>query len=233
MTYPSGAPGGYPGQGPHQPPPGYGPAPHQGGGLKLSLTQILALGSAGLGVLILFLGFAPLVTGTSFYEALFGWVPALYLISGLLEAPAFLPGDDKKPGILPALVSVGTTLSYLFTVFSHSGLAAGGILVLVFGLLQTGASVVGYLFEAGIIKPPAPNPYGTPPGAYPPPPGAGYPQTGGFPAQQQPQQPPTGQQPGVYGGSPGQQTQFAPQQGQFGQPGTPPGGYPQQTPPSV
>ncbi|TCO65466.1 DUF5336 domain-containing protein [Actinocrispum wychmicini] len=232
MTFPSGAPGGYPGQGPYQPPPGpgYGPGPHQGGGLKLSLAQILALGGAGLGVLILFLGFAPVFTGTSFYESVVGWIPALYLISGLLELPAFLPGDDKKPGFLPAVVSVGVTLTYLFSVFSRSGLAAGGVLVLVFGILQTGATVVGYLFEAGIIKPPAPSPYGMAPGGYPPPPAPGFPQTGGFPAQPTTQQPIP--QPGVYGGSPGQQTQFAPQQGQFGQPGTPPGGYPQQTPPS-
>lgn len=230
MTFPSGAPGGYPGQGPHQPPPGpggYGPPP-QGGGLKLSLAQILALVAAGLGVLILFLGFAPIARSSGFYEVSYGWVPAVFLLAGLLELPAILPGGDQKPGLLPAAVSVTGTFAYLFTVFNVGSLGAGGIMVLIFGILQTGAAVVAYLFETGIIKPPAPNPYGAMhPGGYPQQPQPGFPQTGGFPAQQ-PQQPTT-QQPGVYGGgAPGQQTQFAPQQGQFGQPGTPPGGFPGQ-----
>jgi hypothetical protein len=228
MTFPSGAPGGYPGQGPHQPPPGPGYGPPPGAGLKLSLAQILALVAGGLGVLNLFLGFAPIITGNSFYESMVGWVPGLLFIGGLLELPAILPGekDKQKAGLLPAVVSLGAALAFLFTVFTFSGsLAAGGVMVLIFGILQAGAAVVAYLFETGIIKPPAPNPYGAPgaPGAYPPPPG--YPQTGGFPAQQ-----PTVQQPGPFG-APGQQTQFSPQQGQFGQPGTPPGGYPQQGPP--
>jgi hypothetical protein len=228
MTFPSGAPGGYPGQGPQQPQPGpgYGPPP-QGGGLKLSLAQILALVAGGLGVLNLFLGFAPIVTGGSFYEAFTGWVPALLAIGGLLELPAILPGDSRKPGILPPVVTLATTLAFLFTVFSFNGsLAVGGVMVLIFGILQAAAAVVAYLFETGIIKPPAPNPYGAA-GGYPPP---GFPQTGGFSAQ-----PPPGA-PSQFGtpappSQPGQQTQFAPQQGQFGQqpaPGTPPGGYPQQ-----
>jgi hypothetical protein len=231
MTFPSGAPGGYPGQGPQQPPqgPGYGPPP--GAGLKLSLTQILALVAGGLGVLNLFLGFAPVGTGTGFYESYAGWIPAGLAIGGLLQAPAILPGDkDKqKTGIAPAAVTVAITLAFLFMVFSGASLAAGGVMVLIFSILQSGAAVTAFLFESGLVKPPAPNPYGHGhPGAYPPPPPSqpGFPQTGGFPAQQ-----PTVQQPGF---SPGQQTQFAPQQGQFGQqqaPGTPPGGYPQQPPP--
>ena len=235
MTFPSGAPGGYPGQGPHQPPPGpggYGPPPHGGGGLKLSLAQILALVAGGLGVLALFLGFAPIGGGSSFYELSYGWVPAIFLLAGLLELPAILPGDEekRKPGLLPAAVSVAGTFVFLFTTFSVGSLGAGGIMVLIFGILQTGAAVVAYLFETGIIKPPAPNPYGAMhPGAYPQQQQPGFPQTGGFPAQPQQPQQPTTQQPGVYGGgSPGQQTQFAPQQGQFGQPGTPPGGFPGQ-----
>ncbi|GAB3910271.1 hypothetical protein GCM10029964_113800 [Kibdelosporangium lantanae] len=183
--------------------------------------------AAGLGVLVLFIAFAPIGGGSSFYELSYGWVPAIFLLAGLLELPAILPGDEekRKPGLLPAAVSVAGTLVFLFTTFSVGSLGAGGIMVLIFGILQTGAAVVAYLFETGMIKPPAPNPYGAMhPGAYPPP-QQGFPQTGGFPAQQ-PQQPTT-QQPGVYGGgSPGQQTQFAPQQGQFGQPGTPPGGFP-------
>jgi hypothetical protein len=231
MTFPSGAPGGYPGQGPQQPQPGQGYGPPQGGGMKLSLPQILALVAAGLGLLNLFLGFAPVSTGTSFYEGGLGWIPAVLVIGGLLELPAILPGDDK-PGIAPAVVSLGGALAFLFMVFSYSGsLAAGGVMVLIFAILQAGAAVVAYLFDVGILKPPASNPYGNQ-GGYPQHPG-GFPQTGGFPAQGQQQT--TVQQPGPYG-APGQQTQFAPQQGQFGQqaPGTPPGGYPQQgQPPQV
>jgi hypothetical protein len=246
MTYPSGAPGGYPGQGPHQPQPGpagYGPPQggHGGPGLKLSLPQILALVAGGLGVLNLFLGFAPLITGSSFYESGVGaWIPAVLLIGGLLQLPAILPGDEK-PGIAPAAVTTGGALAFLFMVFAFDpSLAAGGVMVLIFAILQMGAAVAAYLFEAGILKPPAPNPYGAAPGhGYQP----GFPPSGAFPAQQ-PGQPQPGQptqqhqQPGQFGtpppGGPGQQTQFAPQQGQFGAPpGTPPGGYPQQQPPGM
>jgi hypothetical protein len=240
MTYPSGAPGGYPGQGPHQQPQpgpaGYGPPQGQGPGLKLSLPQILALVAGGLGVLNLFLGFAPLGTGTSFYEAGVAWIPALLLTGGLLQLPAILPGD-AKPGLVPAAVTTGVTLGFLFMVFSGGDLAAGGVMVLIFAILQMGAAVAAYLFEAGILKPPAPNPYGAAPGhGYQP----GFPPSGAFPAQQPGQPQPTQQhpqQPGQFGtppGGPGQQTQFAPQQGQFGAPpGTPPGGYPQQQPPGM
>lgn len=237
MTYPpSGAPGGYPGQGPHQPQPGpggYGPPHGHGGGMKLSLTQILALVAGGLGVLNLFLGFAPVGGNSGFYESFFGWVPALLAIGGLLQAPAFLPGDTK-PGIAPAAVTLGAALGFLFTVFAFGGsLAAGGVMVLIFGILQAGAAVAAYLFESGLVKPPAPNPYGPPPGGGYQPPPPGFPPSGQFPAQQpgQPAQPTTQMgQPGQFGTppQPGQQTQFAPQQGQFGAPGTPPGGYPQQ-----
>jgi hypothetical protein len=236
MTFPSGAPGGYTGQGPQQQPqpgPGYGPPHGHAPGLKLSLQQILALVAGGLGVLNLFLGFAPIVTGSSFYEAFFGWIPALLFVGGLLQLPAILPGDSK-PGLAPAVFSLGGALAFLFTVFSVSGdLAAGGVMVLIFGILQAGASIAAYLFEAGIIKPPAPNPYGAP-GGYPPPPG--FPPSSQFPAQPTSQMGQPGQQQGGQFGTPpqpGQQTQFAPQQGQFGTPpGTPPGGYPQQPPQS-
>jgi hypothetical protein len=202
--------------------------------MKLSLPQMLALGAGGLGVLNLFLGFAPLATGISFYDQGFGWVPALFAAAGIATLPVILPGDkDKKAGVLPVALALAAMLAFLFTVFSVSGsMAAGGVMVLIFGILQAGATVAAFLFEEGIIKPPAPNPYGAAPGGYPPHQPGAYPQSGAFPAAQPPgsptvQQPQPGQQ--QFGG-PGQQTQFAPQQGQFGAPGTPPGGYPQQPP---
>ncbi|WP_436492297.1 DUF5336 domain-containing protein [Actinokineospora sp. HUAS TT18] len=203
MTYPGGAPGGYPGpQG-----PGYAPAPARP---KLELAQILHLVVAGLGLLNLFLGFAPIVAETGFYETSFGWIPALLFIGGAFALPVVLPGE-KKVGITSAVVTVGGMLAFLFTVFAFSGsLKAGGIMVLIFAIIQSGAAVFALLFEAGVIKPPQPQPQYGQPGGYAPP-------SGQFQAQQ-PQQPfAQPQQP------------YAPPPGQFGQaPGTPPGGYPQQ-----
>ena len=216
MTYPGGAPGGYPGQGPQQPiqGPGYGPPP--GGGMKLGLPQILFLVVGGLSLINFFVGFADVYDGAD--QSYFGAptpVPALFLLGGLFALPAILPGDTKA-GIGPAAFSVTGMLTVLFFTFATDpDLGVGSILLLIFGILQGIAATVAYLFEAGIIKAPAPghNQYGhqPPPGMYPP--------SGQFPAQQQP---------GGFPPQPGQQTTFAPQQGQFGQPGTPPGGYPQQ-----
>ena len=233
MTYPGGGPGGYPGQGPQQPQPGPGYGPPVGGGQRLNIPQIGYLITAGLGLLNLFLGFAPLqgggsvrgfdTPGVSFYEASFGWVPALLLISGLTALFYILPGDTK-PGAWPAIFAVGGTIPFLFSVFQAGGsLGAGGVMVLILSILQMLAAVGAYLMESGVIKTPAPGQggpgyghpggYGPPPGQFPPPP------------QQQ-------QQPGQY--QPGAQTQYQPQPGQFPpppgpqHPGTPPGGYPQQ-----
>ncbi|SDH61498.1 hypothetical protein SAMN05192558_12240 [Actinokineospora alba] len=221
MTYPGGAPGGYPGQGPQQPTMGYAPTP---AGPKLELAQILHLAVAGLGVLNLFLGFAPLSSGVNFYEAFSGWIPGLLLLGGLLSLPVILPGD-KKVGLTPPAIILSVVLAYLFMIFSIDGsLKAGGVMVLIFGILQAGAAVAAFLFDNGIIKPPQPapaNPYGQPGGYNPP----------SAPFQQQhQQQAPFGQpqQPQAQQPQQPQQT-FAPPPGQFGQaPGTPPGGYPQQ-----
>jgi hypothetical protein len=218
MTYPGGAPGGYPGQGPQQPHqgPAYGRPP--GSGPKLGLPQILSFVVGGLGVLNFFVGFADAADGGGSYFDNASAVPGLFLLGGLFVLPAILPGD-AKPGIAPAAFSVTGMLTVLFFTFSTSAdIGIGTILMLIFGIVQTAAAVVAFLFAAGIVKAPTPgqNQYGhqPPPGMYPP--------SGQFPAQQ----PPPGQYP-----PPGQQTTFAPQQGQFGQPGapgTPPGGYPQQ-----
>jgi Family of unknown function (DUF5336) len=214
MTYPGGAPGGYPGPGPQQPlQPGYGPPPS---GPKLTLPQILSLVVGGLSLINFFVGFAEASeVGGSFFSG-GNMIPGVFLLGGLFVLPSILPGDAKA-GIAPAAFSVTAMLTVLFLTFSAEGdLGIGTILMLIFGIGQAGAAVIGYLFEAGIMKPPAPgqNQYGQqPPAMYPP--------SGQFAAQ-----PPPGQYP-----APGQQTTFAPQQGQFGQPGhpgTPPGGYPQQ-----
>lgn len=214
MTFPSGGPGGFPGQQPQQG-PAYGqPA---GGGLKLGLPTMLHLGTALLGLVNLFVAFASLVDvpkgadGVSFYEAGAGWVPVLLFLAGLLSLSSLVPPDRVKPGLLPVAVSLAAVLGFLFSVFTSEGdLGGGGIMVMIFGIIQLLVAVAAFLFDTGIIKAPAPNPY-TAQGQFGPP-------SGGF-QQQQPQQ--FGQP------APGQQTTFAPQQGQFGQqaPGTPPGGF--------
>jgi hypothetical protein len=182
---------------------------------------------AGLGLLNFFLGFANIADapegydGTSFF-AQANTIPALFLLAGLFSLPAILPGEtNKKPGIPPAAFAVAGMLTILFLAFTADGdLGIGSILLIIFGILQGIAAVVAYLFDQGILKMPAPNPYAHQPGGQ-------FPPSGQFPAPP-PQQP----QPGQFGAPPGQQTTFAPQQGQFGQPpqqpGTPPGGYPQQ-----
>jgi hypothetical protein len=227
MTFPGGAPGGYPGQGPQQQPPFPGPGPSYGpppgGGTKLSLPTILHLVVAGLGLINFFVGFADAYDGgDSGFFANGSMLPALFLLGGLFSLPAILPGENKKPGLAPAAFSLTAMLSIMFFMFSTDpDVGTGTILLLIFGILQGVAAVVAYLFDHGIIKAPAPNPYGHQSH------GGQFPPSGQFPAAP-PQQP----QPGQFGAPPGQQTTFAPQQGQFGQqpqqPGTPPGGYPQQ-----
>jgi predicted lipid-binding transport protein (Tim44 family) len=142
----------------------------------------------------------------------------MLLVGGLLSLTFLLPGENKKPGLLPPLFTLGATLGLLFGVFTTAKafeMGAGGIMVMIFSIIQTIVAVVAYLFDAGIIKAPQPNPYAQQQQQF------GAPQTGQFGAPQQfQQQPPPVQQPG-------QQTTYAPQQGQFGQqpPGTPPGGF--------
>lgn len=240
MTFPSGAPGGFPGQGPQQPQQPYpGAAPATRGGAAPDLPQILFLAVAGLGLLNLFLGFANLGGGSNFYEAGTGWVPALLFVSGLTAAFNLLPGD-QKPGSWPAIFALGATLPFLFLVFHGGELQVGGILVLIFAILQVLGAVGAYLFDAGVIKAPAPQatqygqqgPYGQ----------QAYGQQFGQPYGQQPQQ--GSEQPGGTHAptkfaqpvnQPAQQpTQYASQQGQFYQQQQPEGGQQQKpgTPPS-
>lgn len=168
MSFPSGAPGGFPGQGPQYPQQGSGPTT---GGVKLGMPQILFLVTAGLGLLNLFLGFAAVGLGggdSAFYEGGVGWVPGLLFMSGLAAALAILPGDNK-PRAWPAIFSLGVMLPFLFTVFQSDGdLETGGIMILIFGLVQMLVAIAAFLFDEGIIKPPAPqpSPYGQPQSPY-------------------------------------------------------------------
>lgn len=196
--------------------------------MKLGIPAIAHIAVAGLGVLNFFLGFADVADvpdgyGNASFFANANLLPGFFLIAGILSLPAILPGEDKKkPGIAPAAFAVTGMLTILFLSFTAEGdLGIGAVLIMIFGILQGLVAVAAYLLDAGILKMPAPNPYGNQP------PGGQFPPSGQFPAPP-PQQP----QPGQFGAPPGQQTTFAPQQGQFGQPpqqpGTPPGGYPQQ-----
>lgn len=216
MNYPS---GGFPAQGPQQPQPTgqYFPQQQpakQGLPFKLDLDLILWLVIAFLGLLILFLSFLSLGGGASFYELRVGWVPGLYFLAGLTALLGVLPGDGK-PHLWPAMISVTATFTFLFSVFEAAGsLGTGGVMIMIFGIIQTLVAIAAYLFVQKIIKLPAPRP------AYQQ---GGYGQQGWGPQQQgfgQPGQQPGGQQPGgqqqaqqptAYTGHQGQFTQQPPQ----------------------
>jgi hypothetical protein len=174
----------------------------------VNLPVLLSLGMTLLGLVAYFIGFSDEANQA-------GQEILLMLVAGLLAAFRVLPNG---PRFLPvaAVLSVAGGLSMLDGVVGiPEGAKTPGIIVvlLIMGILQMLVAVAAVLFDFGILKMPAPTPVG-----YGPP-------SGQFPPQQPP--PPPGQY-----GSPGAQTQYQPQPGQFpppGQhPGTPPGGYPQQ-----
>lgn len=239
MSFPSGAPGGYPGQGPQHPPQGFPPPQGPGGGLKLTLPQILQLTTVGLGLLNFFLGFATIVdSGPSFFDSA-SVVPGLFLLSGLFAAQSLIGRGERRTGIGPAAFAVTGALTVLFFTFSTSAdLGIGSILLIVFGLLQAIAAVVTYLAEVGVLTLPVPGANRMPPGygqpgGYNPPSGSfGQPPMGQPQQFGQPQQGPgptmqfgSPQQQGPYGGQAGQGGQFG---AQPGGPNTPPPGFPQQ-----
>lgn len=214
MNYPS---GGFPAQGPQQPQQGqYYPQqqpqrPGGGLGFKLDLGMILNLVVAFLGLLILFFGFIDASSSTSFYAAGMGWAPALFMLAGLSALFGILPGD-QKPGLWPAAFATTAALPYMFTTFEVGSLDAGGILVLIFGIIQMLVAIAGYLIAEKIIKLPPPGQQYGQPGYGPQGYGQGQPQQQyGQPGQQGGQQ--QAQQPTTYTGHQGQFTQQPPQQG--------------------
>lgn len=245
MSFPSGQPGGYPGQSP-QPQVGYGPgpAPRSNPLMDLGLPSLVTLAVMVLGLANYFCSF------TSNAASLTLQVMAL-LGGGLLAGLHVLP---KGPRTLPyaALLSTVGGLSVLAAVIQSSG---GGtstptiaIIILILGLLQFLGSVFALLLEFELIKfaPRPAVPYGTP---------GTFPQSGPFPQTPQPrhgqpQQPQNQSQPTVTVQQPQQQrkpesathyvtppptsnpapqsTMFLQQPGQISQqqPQTPPGDYP-------
>lgn len=171
-------------------PGGWQPAPQpppSGPQIRLSLdtVQWLHVVTFGLGVLLLFLGFAPWVRipvrvsflGTvgeslSGYQGGLATTPALAFVAGTLALLAVLPGGSGMPGPLVPVLAMGLTLDYLFSIFAlYSGLelAAGGIIVLLFSIVQSATAWTAYYLDrrrARVI----PAPYAPPPpGPYPPP----------------------------------------------------------------
>jgi hypothetical protein len=167
----------------------------------VNLAVLLSLGVTLLGVVAYFCGFSDEAAGAS--EQVM-----LLLIAGLLAAFRAIPNGPK---FLP----VATVLSVAGALWMLDGVIGipeqaetPGIIVvlLIMSILQMLVAVAALLFDYGILKLPTPQPQYGPP-------------SGQFPQQQ-------------YGGQPGAQpTQQYQQPGQYpppGQPGTPPGGYPQQ-----
>lgn len=190
-------------------PTGAGAGASAAGAAAKGLPFFLVVGVAALGVLNFLLGWLPFaqpeitnsfdgatITGDS--QSAFGMglagVLGLLLLGGLLAGLSLLPKQDWK-GVAAAASAAGF-LALLFHVIAlPEGYATKfGAWVLIFlALVQTAVAVAAVLFDAGILKPPAPKP--AKPAA----------QQGGFPGQQ-----------GGYGAQPyGQQSQY----GQPGQPG--------------
>jgi Family of unknown function (DUF5336) len=164
-------------------------------------VRLLALGAAGLGIVIYLLGFfagAGLATGV---------IGPLLVGGGLLAGATVLPkaGRVLLPGGIA--VTVGTLL--LLQAVAAGGASAIEVVALVLAFLQAVAAVGAVLLDEGIITAPAPRPKAPPHVAQP----AGF---GPPPGQPPYGQPPYGQfpygQPGPYG-----QAGYGPQPG-YGQP---------------
>ena len=181
MSFPSGQPGGYPGQ-PPQPQVGYGPrpAPRSNPLLDLGLPSLITLAVMVLGLANYFCSFTSNAASLSLQVM-------VLLAGGLLAGLHVLP---KGPRTLPfaALLSTVGGLSVLAAVIQSSG---GGtstptieIIILILGLLQFLGSAFALLLEFGLIKiaPRPAVPYGAP---------GTFPQSGPFP--QNPQARPQGQ----------------------------------------
>jgi hypothetical protein len=213
MSYPSGPPGGYPGQPPQQPGgPVFGQPPARPNPLgSLGIPGLLVLGTFVLSLVAYFVSFG----------GGYGIEVTILLAGGLLAGLSLLP---KGPATLPyaTVLSVVGGLTELDGVINSSGakLPTSVILIMVFGLLQAVASVVALLLEHGLIKlaprPAVPHPGYPPSGAFPGP--------QGYPGQQR-QQPGQPQQPAqatTYMQPPPQSTQFLQHPGQLNHPSAPP-----------
>jgi hypothetical protein len=231
---------------PQQQPPGPAQhqAPHQAHGApgapaanNINLGLILPLAAAALGLVAYLVAFADDVSS--------GNVTYL-LAAGILAGLSVLPSIPKGFVPVAALLAAVQMLLQLQGIIKSPSVQGLDIVLLIVALLETAAIVLAFLLAEGIVKfePKPANPYAGQPGQ----PGGWNPQSGAFPQQGQhpqhgapqqqapqgaPQQQPSfgqqqfGQQPQQpqQPGQPPQQTSFMPQPGQFGSPGTPPGGF--------
>ncbi|WP_141216571.1 MULTISPECIES: DUF5336 domain-containing protein [Nocardiaceae] len=154
-----------------------------------SLPRILTFVILGLGVVTFLLGLLDLVTAevtssqelpssiqTSFSTTFFASggsavSVALLLAAGLIAGASLLQKDARNQSVVAALAIAGW-LVLVFQSFSlpsaegnefastTSSLGIGAILVLVLGFVQAAAAVAALLFDAGIVKAPAPKPAG-------------------------------------------------------------------------
>lgn len=235
---------------PQQQPPGPAQhqAPHQAPGApganSINLGLILPLVAAGLGLVAYLVAFADDVSGGVTY----------LLAAGMLAGLSVLPSIPRGFVPVAAVLAAVQALLQLQGIIKSPVVQGLDIVLLIVALLETAAIVLAFLMAEGIVKiePKPANPYAGQqapqgqPGGWNPQSGAfpqqQHPQSGAFPQQQQqqapqaqapqqsfgqqsfgqqPQQPAQPNQPG----QPPQQTSFMPQPGQFGSPGTPPGGF--------
>lgn len=255
MSYPTGG-SGY--NTPATPSTPASPAPTAGGGTGASasgsdakgLPFLLVVGVAALGVINFLLGFLPFTAlesatglGSTSEESFGGFTVfgsptglALLLVSGLLAGLTLLPKQEWK-GAAAAVAVAGffTLLFQVLTLAEGQNAKIGAWVLIVLALVQAAVAVVAVLFDAGIIKAPAPKPAGAPQqqGGYPGQQGQGYGQQGygqgGFGQQSQPGQS-YGQQPGQSFGQQSYGQQSQPSQPTYGQ--QPGQSYGQQSQPS-
>ncbi|WP_043657591.1 DUF5336 domain-containing protein [Nocardia thailandica] len=190
--------------------PSAAPASAAGAPGGFGLPFILTAATAGVGALAFLFGFAPFFTmeggkqseSTSLIEGNVG-LAVVILLTALLAGISLLPKQNLKA--VTAATAVAAFIGVLLQCFLNpydsmfDGLIEisvgwGGWLVLVLTLVTAGLALVSFLFDAGIITPPAPRPA----------------------APQQPQQPGYGQQYGQQQGY-GQQAGYGQQQPGYGQ----------------
>ena len=233
--------------------PGYGaPAQQPPTASGKDLPFFLTAGVAGLGVLNFLLGFLP-VSGfgdisANFFESTLFPIVSLLLFAGVLAGLSLLPKQDWKG--VAAAASVVAFITLLFVALAVDGDKKSGIWIVLFlGFVQAAVAVAVVLFDAGIIKPPAPRPAQQFQGGYGQQGQQGYGQQGyapqGYaPGQQFGQQPPQQSFGSGYGGPQGPggpsgpTQQFSPPSGgqpygssqNFGQGAAPQHRAPEQTP---
>ncbi|MET7771653.1 DUF5336 domain-containing protein [Nocardia sp. NPDC005366] len=178
------------------------------------LPFFLVVGVAALGAINFLLGFLPYAArefvnpvngktttadSANGFEAPITALLAILLFAGVLAGLSLLPKQNWKAVAAAASVAgfLGIVLQSFF-LNDDATLKWGAYLLIFLALVQAGIAVAAVLFEAGILKPPAPKP------ATAPAPQAGYGQ-GGYGQQAYGQSQPGGQ----YGQTPGQYGQSA------------------------